>query len=265
MEDVRKLEGISDIERKERIIKRIKDIGYIPKIQKYSYLANVGENIVLNIGRGKRIIAVTHYDVVSGSPGANDNCSTIAVIFDIMKKLRSYKPKNQIVILISDQEEIGCIGSRAYLKKHGTGDIIAVYNMELVGMGDMLGIWPVTENDSPALINLRKTIKGLGYYFEEVGNLPLFFGDYKAFRDEGIKDAFCISVIDKEDKDIIRKFVKTPVWLLNIKLLLKLIRIPRMFKYYHTKDDKSEHLNEFALRMTSDVLYNALVNMDKIS
>ena len=146
MNYVKALEGKSNSDRKDIILKILEDIGYNYKTEKYSYLGYEGVNIIINLGKGKKkILAVTHYDAVPGSPGANDNASTIAVLFDVLRRFKKYKPENQFKIIIFGDEEIGCIGSRAYIKKHGIEDIIAVYNMELVGMGDMIGIWPVTK------------------------------------------------------------------------------------------------------------------------
>jgi len=265
---VKKLEGKNNIKRKQIIIDILSKSGFNYKLEEYNYFSYRGENIIITFGKGsKEILVVTHYDVVKGSPGANDNASTIAVVFDVIKKLKNYKAKNKIKFIIFGDEEKDCIGSKAYVRKHGTKNIIAVYNMELVGMGDMIGIWPVTKDvlKSKALLNLRKTIKKLGYYYEESGKLPLFFGDYKPFRRAGIKDSFCISVIPKKDRKAIREFVETPNYLITLKLMFNLLKIPKMFQLYHSSEDKSKYLNESALRMTSDVLYNAVISMDKNS
>lgn len=263
---VKRLEGKSDIERKQIIIDILFKLGFRYKLEMYDYLGCVGENIIVTIGKGsKKILIVTHYDVVENSPGANDNASTIAVIFDVLKKLKNYKLRNKLKFIIFDDEELDCIGSRAYIKKHGVKNIIAVYNMELVGMGDMLGIWPVTKDvkETVALKILRETIKRLGYYYEESGKLPLFFGDYKPFRKAGIKDSFCISVVPKKERLAIRRFVEMPKFLIVLKLILGLIKIPRFFQLYHSSEDKSKYLNESALQMTSDVLFNAVISLDK--
>ena len=71
---VKKLEGKSDIERKQITIDILSRLGFDYKLEKYSYLSYKGENIIVSLGKGnKEILVVTHYDAVSGSPGANDN------------------------------------------------------------------------------------------------------------------------------------------------------------------------------------------------
>ncbi len=265
MNYVKELEGKSNIQRKQITTDILSKLGVSYKLEEYNYLFYKGENIIVTFGKGtKEILVVTHYDVAEGSPGANDNASTIAVVFDVIKKLKNKKIKNKIRFIIFGDEEKGCIGSRAYIKKHGIKSIIAVYNMELVGMGDMIGIWPVTKEviESKVLLNLKKTIKKLGYNYEEAGKLPLFFGDYLPFREAGIKDSFCISIIPKKDLKAIIKFAETSRALIMPKLMLKIAKIPKFFQLYHSSEDKSKYLNESALRMTSDVLYNAVIGMD---
>jgi len=267
MQYVKLLEGKSDLQRKNIIIDLLNKKNYKFELEKYSFFSQDKDNIIIPIGNGKKeILVVTHYDVVSGSPGANDNASTIAVIFDILEKLKKnkYKPKNKIKLIIFGDEEKGCIGSRAYVKKHGIKNIIAVYNMELIGRGDAIGIWPVTKDvkKSKSLLNLKKTIEKLGYYYEEAGSIPIFFGDYEPFRDAGLKDSFCITVVPKKEKEAIRKFAEMPKSVAILKLMFKLVKIPRFFQLYHSSEDKSEYLSENALRMTSDALYNAIINID---
>jgi aminopeptidase-like protein len=265
IEYVKLLEGKSNIQRKNIIIDLLSKKGYKFALERYLFLGAYHENIIVTIGKGKkRILIVTHYDVVDGSPGANDNASTIAVVFDLLNRLKRYKPQNTIEFVIFGDEEKGCIGSRAYVKKHGIKDIIAVYDMELVGNGDIIGIWPVTKSvrKSRALLILKKAVKKLGYYCEEAGSLPIFFADYEPFREAGLKDSFCISVVPKEEKDAIRKFAEMSKAEAMLKSMFNCITIPRFFQLYHSSEDKSKYLSERALRMTSNVLYSAITELD---
>jgi len=257
---VKLLEGKTNKGRREAIKKFLKKHKIPFAIETFHFLGTK-ENIVVSLGKGKKdILVMAHYDAVPFSPGANDNASAVAVMFDVLLKLKKYKSKNTFRFCFFGGEELNCIGSRAYVKKHGVENIIAVYNMELVGMGDVLGIWPVTTDKSKALVNLRKTIKKLGYYFEVVGKPTFLFGDHKSFRRAGCKHAFCLTVVPKKQKDAIRKFIKQPLGVELIRFTLRLV--PKMFRYYHTPRDISKTLNESALKMTADVIYHAVKNMD---
>ncbi|MFC1743507.1 M28 family peptidase [Candidatus Riflebacteria bacterium] len=262
MNCVELLEGKSNRERRNIIIELLEQKGFPYKTEKY-FLNR--DNIIITLGEaGKEILIVTHYDAVLFSPGANDNASTIAVIFDVLEKLKVYKPENKLRFIIFGDEEFGCLGSYAYVRKHGVKNILAVYNMELVGMGDMIAVWPITKEVKAgrAVTVLENTITKLGYYFEEAGHLPGFYGDYKPFREYGCSESICITVIPTEQKDQIREFAESSVFLLPFRLFLGIKR-PRFFEHYHSRKDQSKYLNESALEMTSEIIYQTVISIDK--
>lgn len=263
---IKKLEYKSNIERLS-IIKNIlknKNIKFIE--QRYSYYNLRGTNIIVDTGNlksNKHLILSAHYDVVSGSPGANDDGSGIAILIDVIEKLKRLKIKNKIRIVYFDDEEIGRFGSISYIKKYGLKDLLAVYHLELCGYGDSIGLWPITgiNENSHALKIIEEVLRGKNIYFERVGQLPAFWGDDLSFRNAGFKHALCISVAPKDEKEAIKKFVKSNMFKLIFDFYTG--RIPKMFKLYHSPEDKSEYLSENALKMVSDVLVNVVLKMDK--
>lgn len=80
------------------------------------------ENIVARIpGREstRAILLTSHYDSVDHSPGAADAGSGIAAILETIRVLsESKKLKNDIIILLSDGEEIGLLGAQAFAEFH---------------------------------------------------------------------------------------------------------------------------------------------------
>ena len=137
--------------------------------------------------------------------------------------------------------------------------------MELVGMGDSIGLWPITKfnDDSYIIKNVEHVLKRKKIYWERIGNLPAFYGDDLSFREYGFKHVICISVVYKKDKEKIKSFVNSSIPMLIIKYNLGLV--PKMFKLYHTKNDKSIHLNESAMEMTAEVLTESLIKLDNMS
>jgi len=82
---VKKLENKSNEERKNSIIKILKSKKIKYKIDNYNYYGNFGINIIVEFGKGNKYsIASAHYDVVPGSPGANDDASAISVLFKLI-------------------------------------------------------------------------------------------------------------------------------------------------------------------------------------
>ncbi len=104
--------------------------------------ATVNENILARIkGRekGKALMLLSHYDSAPfASRGASDDGVGVATI---LEGVRAYlqtgkKPKHDIIILISDGEEIGLNGAKAFVKYHPwTKDVGLVINFEARGSG----------------------------------------------------------------------------------------------------------------------------------
>ncbi len=261
---VKRFEYKSDYERLQTLknILKSKNIKFIE--QGYSYYTFKGTNIIADAGNAKRhMILSAHFDVVDGSPGANDDASAIAILIDVIEKLKKLKLKNRVRVIFFDDEEIGRFGSISYIKKYGLKDLLAVYHLELCGYGDAVGLWPITKMNegSYALKAMENALIGKKIYFERLGKLPVFWGDDLSFRNAGFKHALCISVAPKKDKEAIKKFAKSSVFQIVYSFCRG--RIPKMFKLYHSPEDKSEYLSEKALKMVSGVLVDVVLKIDK--
>ncbi|PVW15291.1 M20/M25/M40 family metallo-hydrolase [Marixanthomonas spongiae] len=88
---------------------------------------------------GKALVLLSHYDsALVPSPGASDAGSGIATI---LESLRAYqatgeKPKNDIIILFTDAEEIGLDGAKLFVNEHPWAkDVGLVLNFEARGSG----------------------------------------------------------------------------------------------------------------------------------
>jgi len=263
---VKKLEYKSDSERLKAIkqILRNKNIEFSE--QKYNLKIFEGTNLIVDVGNlnsKNHLILSAHFDVISNSPGANDDASAIAILIDVVEKLKKLKLKNKARIVFFDDEEIGRFGSISYIKKYGLKDLLAVYHLELCGYGDSIGLWPITKTNesSYALKLIENVLKEKNIYSERVGQLPAFWGDDLSFRNAGFKHALCITVAPKEDKEAIKSFVKGNVF----KIIFDFYsgRIPKMFQLYHSPEDKSEYLSEEALKMVSGVLINVVLKFEQ--
>ena len=263
---VKQLEYKSDLERLA-VLKQIlnsKKIKFVE--QNYSYFNFKGTNIIVDAGNPnskKHIILSAHFDVVSGSPGANDDASAIAILIDVIEKIRKLKLNNKVRVVFFDDEEIGRFGSISYIKEFGLKDLIAVYHLELCGYGDAMGLWPITKinENSYALKIIEDVLKEKNIYFEKVGHLPVFWGDQDSFLKRGFKNALCITAAPKKDKEAIKRFVKSNVFKIIFDFYTG--RLPKMFQRYHSPEDKSEYLSENALKMVSDVLVSVVLRLNK--
>lgn len=156
-------------------------------------------NIIVDIGdfenTKQKILLTAHYDVVTGSTGANDNGSSISIL---LKLITEYKGK-PIRIVFFDGEECGGIGSKNYIEEYiNTEELRNEYimiNFDVCGCGDKIVIENKikgTEYDLISNLCLQNDVV-------ELDRLP--FNDAKIFDRKGINN-ICIVALPQEDIDI---------------------------------------------------------------
>lgn len=88
---------------------------------------------------GKALLLLSHYDSSSHSSfGASDAASGVATILEGVRAFLEEKktPKNDIIILITDAEELGLNGADLFVNKHPwSKDVGLVLNFEARGSG----------------------------------------------------------------------------------------------------------------------------------
>lgn len=74
-----------------------------------------GANLVASLpgpGEGPAVVVGAHLDSVSGSPGADDNASGVAVILETARLLAAAPVPARVVLAVFDMEELGLVGAR---------------------------------------------------------------------------------------------------------------------------------------------------------
>ena len=169
------------------------------------YIDNKNFNIIVDINKkckklfesaDDKTIFSAHYDVVSGSTGANDNASSIVILLCLARRIKN-KP---IQIAFFCGEERGGIGSRAYIEEYITGYEkvkYSVVNLDVCGCGDQIVIVNNLYEDTKAykLYNLKDK-----YSILESPSFP--FSDAEIFKRRDIA-TYSISVFPQGDIDIL--------------------------------------------------------------
>lgn len=153
---------------------------------------------------GKALLILTHYDSAPHSSyGASDAGSGVVTI---LESIRAYlakgkKPKNDIIILITDAEELGLLGANAFVNHHPWAkDVGLVINFEARGSGGPSYMLLETNNGNKNLIDAFKKAKPE----YPVAN-SLLYSIYKmlpndtdltVFREDGNLDGFNFAFID---------------------------------------------------------------------
>lgn len=143
---------------REHLFQRLVELGLQPEVQlgvlspeasrrleQWSAGDIVGYSRVHNLvgvlpGRDRTLPAVllmAHYDSAWGSPGAADDAAGVAAILETVRALRGGGPyARDLVVLITDAEELNLDGARAFFSEHPLRDRIGlIVNLEARGGG----------------------------------------------------------------------------------------------------------------------------------
>lgn len=147
------------------IVEELQKMGLETQIQEGNTFSDWGsfvkaKNIIARIkgsGNGKALTLMTHYDSAPHSSyGASDAGSGVATIIEGVRAfLKNKTPhKNDIIILITDAEELGLNGAQLFVKEHPwVNDIGLILNFEARGSGGPSFTLLETNDGNAALIN----------------------------------------------------------------------------------------------------------------
>jgi len=155
---------------REYLVAKLMELGISPNVHSFEGVAPLwGEpfsgqvnNIVARIDGedpSMTIMIVAHYDSVPESPGAADNGAGVAAIIETARILTQDKNlKNDIIILLTDGEEIGLLGAKGFVERHPwSAEVDLVLNFEARGSSGPSIIFETNDGNS-ALIS--EFIKG---------------------------------------------------------------------------------------------------------
>lgn len=103
-----------------------------------------GYNVVVSTGpsTGREILLTAHYDAVVLPDGKLadaivDNAASVVAMIEATKRIAG-RTKHPVRLLLTDQEELGLVGARAWIAAHGVSNLAAVINADVNGNGDTL-------------------------------------------------------------------------------------------------------------------------------
>jgi hypothetical protein len=135
--------SLDHVRMRDAVIDEFRALGFEPEIQETFASNGLGhaeqvQNIVVHMHgtEGDDAIAlVTHYDSVPAGPGVADDGSGVGAILEIARILAAGPtPRNDVIFLITDAEELGLYGARGFADEHPLmNKIRAVLNWEARG------------------------------------------------------------------------------------------------------------------------------------
>jgi Zn-dependent M28 family amino/carboxypeptidase len=123
------------------IEREFKSLGLRVESDRFTYYGKNYRNIVARAGGAARaplVILGAHFDSVSGSPGADDNASGVAVLLEAARMLSGLRLRYPVMFCAFNLEELNMIGSAhfaARLKTEGA-QVAAMLSLEMLGYTD---------------------------------------------------------------------------------------------------------------------------------
>ena len=130
---------------RERLVGLLRQYGYQPEVQdatscreEFGFICARVKNITATLpGRepGQLIMLSAHYDSVRAGPGASDDISSVAVLLELARALKTLPPATHGVLFVfTDGEEAGTLGAKAFVRNNVLKqDIAADINLEARG------------------------------------------------------------------------------------------------------------------------------------
>ncbi|MFD2513010.1 M20/M25/M40 family metallo-hydrolase [Pontibacter locisalis] len=128
------------------LLQEMQELGLNPQVQKTTAVngkngaATVGYvyNLIGRLeGEGKdstAVLLMAHYDSQPNARGAGDDGAGVAAILETVRALKQGpKPDHDVVVLLTDGEEYGLYGARAFMKHPWAKEVAMVLNVEARG------------------------------------------------------------------------------------------------------------------------------------
>lgn len=275
---IKKLESKNNLQRRNELKKILQELSVPFTTQEFTTQLKNGENIIVDYPFnnkkivGKKTLLTTHYDTFLNSPGANDNASGVAVLLEIIKNLKNNSCNKNLRFIFFDLEErirvIGndVNGSTYYVKHSGVKNVDCVYNLEMVGIGNSIILWPVNDIllKEKFLSVLISETKNKRVNYQIMRQSALFFNsDHLPFIRSGFDNVVSLTtnlISDKKHIDLFNKKKWSQFFIEYFKyFFFKSGNIPYILKHYHNSDDRLEFIEEKTLQMIFDLLWNSII------
>ncbi len=104
------------------------------------------------------VMLMAHYDTVVGSPGAADDSTGVGAVLEAVRAVQARGPiERDLVVLLTDAEELGLDGARIFFGGHPLRDRIgAVVNLEARGGGGRAAMFETGREAGPTVDLFRR-------------------------------------------------------------------------------------------------------------
>lgn len=170
LEDIARFAGQDNVARGDTLLRILRERGLEPEARPFPNRAQQqepradGRNLVVTVGSGPRDIVVgAHYDAVrlpggGVTDGVVDNGAGAVVLTRVADTLRGHDLRHRVRVVLFDLEEVGLLGSRAYVAAAEPGRIAAMVNIDIAAYGNTLIYGPASHEGNAAVYRGFRTV-----------------------------------------------------------------------------------------------------------
>ena len=266
--DLARIVGRENVERGDTLLRMFRERGFEPSIQEFPNTATdresrgVGRNLIVTVGDGRRDIVVgAHYDALRLSNGevtggAVDNGAAAVVLTRVAETLRNHKLKHRIRLVLFDFEEVGAVGSRAYVQEEDGNRIAAMVNVDVVADDGILMYGPTAHDGNEVVFRSLRVVCSTAA-ITCIGFPRYPPSDDRTFQAVGIPNV-SLGMIDA--------IASHQLWLvLNAGARSGLRRgfVPDLLRVMHTAEDTIEHVSRAAMIRVHDAIVALVLELDR--
>ncbi|MCY3606619.1 MAG: M28 family peptidase [Gammaproteobacteria bacterium] len=265
--DLARIVGLENEKRAETFLRIFRERGLEPEIGEFQNPARfrnspaVGRNLIVTLGEGDRDIVVgAHYDAIRMrdgdiSDGAVDNGASSVVLTRVAESLRQHALKHRIRVVLFDLEEIGLIGSRAYVQSEDASRIAAMVNVDVIAGDGVIMFGPTShEGNEVVYRSLRLVCAVKAISCMDFPEYPM--SDYRPFQAAGIPNVSLAMIEAASSHEF---------WLFLNALGQSGLRrdfVPDLLRVIHTPDDTIERVDTTAMTRVHDAVVALVVELD---
>ena len=220
-----------------------------------------GRNVVIRTGpaSGKVILLSAHYDAVvlpDGKlvDGVVDNAASVVAMIETAQRVAG-RTKHPVIFLMTDQEELGLLGAKAFIEAHGTGDLAAVINADINAYGDTLmhGLNNGAQSAGvTAAVRELCTVRALSCL-----DFPQYPpSDDQAFSAAGVPTV-SLGFLPKAEAEKLKNFMQNPAAASQDPAAL-----PAILGLIHTGNDRIERVEPATLAAAAEVFTALVMKLD---
>jgi hypothetical protein len=117
-------------------------------------------NVIAVLGppTGKAALLNAHYDSVPMGPGAGDDGIGVATLLEVASILRNQPPKRPVILLFNEGEELGLVGTRAFLVDPLSRSVDSLVNLEARGVRGPANMFETNHPDAAAIAVFSQSV-----------------------------------------------------------------------------------------------------------